>query len=167
MRLLGGIVAAALLATLLLVAALAALPDQAEIAADVYLIFLGGNALLGLVVLTGRSGDDPAKSPFAAARRPRRRAPPVVLPELDRLGRELSLGMQSAFDFHVRLRPVLQEIAEARLAARGRRLEEAEGLLGPEAWELVRPDQLPPADRHAPGADLAAVHRFVDALEKI
>jgi hypothetical protein len=166
-RLWGGIVGTALFATLLLVATLAALPDQAEVAADVYLIFLGGLALLGLVVVTGRSGDDPATSPFAAARRPRRRPPPPVLPELDRLGRELSLGTQSAFDFHVRLRPVLQEIAEARLAARGRRLEDAEGLLGPEAWELVRPDKPPPTNRHAPGADAAAVRRFVDALEKI
>jgi hypothetical protein len=166
-RLFGGIVGAALLATLLLVATLAALPDEAEVAADAYLIFLGGLALLGLVVVTGRSGDDPATSPFAAARRPRRRPPPPVLPELDRLGRELSLGTQSAFDFHVRLRPVLQEIAEARLAARGRRLEDAEGLLGPEAWELVRPDKPPPTNRHAPGADPAAVHRLVDALEKI
>jgi hypothetical protein len=166
-RLFGGIAGAAVLATLLLVAILAALPDQAEVAADVYLIFLGGLALLGLVVVTGRSGEDPAKSPFAAARQPRRRPPPPVLPELDRLGRELSLGTQSAFDFHVRLRPVLQEIAEARLAARGRRLEDAEGLLGPETWELVRPDRPAPTDRHAPGADPAAVHRFVDALEKI
>jgi hypothetical protein len=166
MRLLGGIAGAAVLATLLLVATLAVLPDQAEVAADVYLIFLGGLALLGLVVSTGRSGEDAPESPFAAVRRPRRRAP-VVLPELDRLGRELSLGTQSAFDFHVRLRPVLWEIAEARLAARGRRLEEAEGLLGPEAWELIRPDRPPPSDRHAPGADPAAVRRFVDALEKI
>lgn len=167
MRILGGLIAAALLATLFLVATLAALPHRAEVAADVYLIFLGGLALLGLVVLTGRSGDDPAKGAFAAARRPRRRAPPPVLPELDRLGRELSVGTQSAFDFHVRVRPALQEIAEARLAARGRRLEEAEGLLGPEAWELVRPDKPAPADRHAPGVDLASVHRFVDTLEKI
>ena len=166
MRLLGGIIGAAVLATLLLVAALAALPDQAEVAADVYLIFLGGLALLGLVVLTGRSGDDPARSAFAAARRPRRLAP-VVLPELERLERELSLGTQSAFDYHVRLRPVLQEIAEARLAARGRRLEDAEGLLGTEAGELVRPDRPAPSDRHGPGADPAAVRRFVDALEKI
>jgi hypothetical protein len=166
MRLLGGIAGAAVLATLLLVATLAILPDQAEVAADVYLIFLGGLALLGLVVSTGRSGEDAPESPFAAVHRPRRRAP-VVLPELDRLERELSLGTQSAFDFHVRLRPVLSEIAEARLAARGRRLEDAEGLLGPEAWELIRPDRPPPTDRHGAGADPAAVRRFVDALEKI
>jgi hypothetical protein len=165
MRLLGGIVTAAILATLVLVATLAVLPDHAEVAADVYLIFLGGLSLLGLVVLTGRSGER-AESPFDEARRTRRR-PPAMLPELDRLGRELSLGTQSAFDFHVRLRPVLREIAEARLAARGRRLEDAEELLGPDAWDLVRPDRPPPADRHAPGADSAAVRRFVDALEKI
>lgn len=166
MRLFGGIAGAAVMATLLLVATLAVLPDEAEVAADVYLIFLGGLALLGLVVLTSRSGDEAEESPFDAAHRPHRR-PPAVLPELDRLGRELSLGTQSAFDFHVRLRPILREIAEARLAARGRRLEDAEELFGPDAWELVRPDRPLPADRHAPGADAAAVRRFVDALEKI
>ena len=166
MRLLGGIAGAAVLATLLLVVTLAVVPNHAEIAADVYLIFLGALAMLGLVVLTGRSGDEASESPFTARRKPRRRSP-AVLPELDRLVRELSLGTQSAFDFHVRLRPVLREIAEARLAARGRRLDDAERLLGPEAWELVRPDRPLPADRHGPGADPAAVRRFVDALEKI
>jgi hypothetical protein len=165
MRLFGGVAGAALLATLILVATLAVVPDQAEVAADVYLLFLGGLILLALVVLTGRTGEQ-KESPFDAARSPVRVAP-AVLPELDRLGRELSLGTQSAFDFHVRLRPVLREIADARLSARGRRLEDAEELLGPEAWELIRPDRPPPDDRHAAGADPAAVRRFVDALEKI
>jgi hypothetical protein len=164
-RLFGGIAGAAVLATLILITTLAVVPDQAEVAADVYLLFLGGLILLGLVVLTGRSGEQ-RESPFDVDRRARRR-PPAVLPELDRLGRELSLGTQSAFDFHVRLRPVLREIADARLAARGRRLEDAEELLGPEAWDLIRPDRPAPDDRHAPGADPAAVRRFVDALERI
>jgi hypothetical protein len=164
-RVFGGIVGAAVLGTVILIATLAVVPDHAEVAADVYLIFLGGVILLGLVVLTGRSGEQ-RESPFDAVRRPRRRALPV-LPELDRLGRELSLGTQSAFDFHVRLRPVLREIADARLNARGRRLEDAEALLGPEAWELVRPDRPAPTDRHAAGADPEAVRRFVEALERI
>jgi hypothetical protein len=163
-RLFGGIGGAALLATLILVAVLAAVPQHAEVAADVYLLFLGGLALLGLVVLTGRTGEE-VESPFGASRRPRR--PPPVVPELERLERELSLGMQSAFDFHVRLRPVLTEIAEARLAARGNRLEDGESLLEPDAWDLIRPDRPPPTDRHAAGANPAAVRRLVDALEKI
>jgi hypothetical protein len=165
MRLFGGLASAAVLATLILVTTLAVVPDQAEVAADVYLLFLGGLSLLGLVVLTGRSGER-RESPFDTARRPRPRPQPI-LPELDRLGRELSLGTQSAFDFHVRLRPVLREIADARLSARGQRLEDAQELLGPEAWDLIRPDRPPPDDRHAPGADPAAVRRFVDALERI
>lgn len=165
MRIFGGIAGAAALGTLILIATLVVLPDHAEVAADVYLIFLGGLVLLGLVLLTGRTGEE-VESPFDAGRRPGRR-PPTVLPELDRLGRELSLGTQSAFDFHVRLRPVLREIADARLSARGRRLADAEELLGPEAWELVRPDRPPPTDRHGPGADPEAVRRFVEALERL
>lgn len=166
MRLLGGIAGAALIGALVLVAALAAAPNRAEVAVDVFLVYLGGLFLLGLVVLTGRSGDQVEDSPFDAARRPHR-PPPAGLPELDRLARELSLGTQSAFDYHFRLRPVLREIAEARLAARGRRLDEAETILGSDAWELVRPDQPPPTDRHAPGADPAALRRLVEALERI
>ena len=166
MRLFGGIGGAAVLATLILVATLAVLPHHAEVAADVYLLFLGGLILLGLVVLTGRTGTgEHVESPFDASRRPRR--PPPVLPELERLERELSLGTQSAFDYHVRLRPVLTEIAEARLAARGNRLEDGESLLEPDAWDLIRPDRPPPTDRHAAGANPAAVRRLVDALEKI
>jgi hypothetical protein len=165
-RLVGGIAGAAVMATLILIATLAVVPDHAEVAVDVYLIFLGGLILLGLVVLTARAGGAAGDSPFDAVRRPSRR-PPVSVPQLERLERELALGTQSAFDFHARLRPVLREIAEARLAARGRRLEDVEALLGADAWELVRPDRAPPADRHAPGADPEAVRRFVDALERI
>jgi hypothetical protein len=166
MRLIGGCVGAAVLGALLLVAVLAIAPQHAEVAADVYLLFAGGLVLLGLVIFTGRSGDAPGESLFDAARRPRL-APPRGLPELDRLTRELSLGTQSAFDYHFRLRPVLREIAEARLAARGLRLEDSEELFGPDAWELVRPDRPAPTDRHGPGADAAAVRQFVAALERI
>jgi hypothetical protein len=165
-RLVGGIAGAAVTGTLILVATLAVAAVRAELAVDVWLIFLGGLILLALAVLTGRSGDAHVESPFDAVRRPSRRAP-EALPELERLERELALGTQSAFDFHARLRPVLHEIAEARLAARGRRLEDAERLLGPDAWNLVRPDRPPPVDRHAAGADPEAVRRFVDALERI
>jgi hypothetical protein len=165
-RLVGGIAGAAAMATLILVATLTAVPEHAEVAVDVYLIFLGGLILLGLVVVTGRAGATVVDSPFDAARRPRRRVP-ESLPQLERLERELALGTQSAFDFHARLRPVLREIADARLAVRGRRLEDAEPLLGPDAWDLVRPDRPAPNDRHAPGADPEAVRRFVDALERI
>jgi hypothetical protein len=165
-RLLGGIIGAAVLGALVLIVTLTVAPQHAEVAADVYLIFFGGLVLLGLVVVTGRRGTSMEHSAFEDARRPRPR-PQATLPALERLTRELSLGTQSAFDYHFRFRPVLTEITDARLAARGRRLEDAETLLPPEAWDLVRPDRPAPTDRHAPGVDPAAVRRLVEALERI
>ena len=48
-----------------------------------------------------------------------------------------------------------------------RRPADAQALLGPELWELVRPDVRPPDDRTAPGVPIAAVERIVDDLERL
>jgi hypothetical protein len=166
MRLVWSIVILAVLGALVLVVALTVSPESAGGALDVFLLYLGGLTLLGLVVFTGRRGEQAGRSPFEEAKRPPR-GEPGPLPELERITRALSLGTQSAFDFHFRLQPLLREIAEARLAARGRRLEDAERMLGSDAWELVRPARGLPEDRHGPGADPAAVSRLVAELEKI
>ena len=167
MRLVWSIVLLAVLGSFVLVAALTVSPESAGGALDVFLLYLGGLALLGLVVFTGRRGGDPLEeSPFETAGRPVRQVP-GPLPELERIARALSLGTQSAFDYHFRLQPLLREITEARLAARGRRLEDAERMLGSDAWELVRPSSGLPENRHGPGADPEAVRRLVEGLEKI
>jgi hypothetical protein len=165
-RLVWSIVILAVLGSIALVAALTVSPESAGGALDVFLLYLGALILLAVVVFTGRSGDNESDSAFDQARRPLR-AEPGPLPELERITRALSLGTQSAFDFHFRLQPLLREIAEARLAARGRRLEDAERMLGSDAWELVRPARGLPEDRHGPGADPDAVRRLVEGLEKI
>jgi hypothetical protein len=54
-----------------------------------------------------------------------------------------------------------------RLAARGVRLEDAEGVLDDELWELVRSDRPPPANRHAKGIPPAELRRAVEALEAL
>jgi len=165
-RLVWGIVILAVLGGLALVAALTVSPESAGGALDVFLLYVGGLVLLGLVVFTGRRGESRDPSPFEDARRPARPAP-RPLPELERITRALSLGTQSAFDYHFRLQPLLREITETRLEARGRRLEDAERMLGSEAWELVRPPSGLPENRHGPGADPDAVRRLVEGLEKI
>jgi hypothetical protein len=165
-RLVWSIVILAVLGSIALVVALTVSPESAGGALDVFLLYLGALILLGVVVFTGRSGEEAGDSAFEQARRPLLvEAGP--LPELERITRALSLGTQSAFDFHFRLQPLLREIAEARLAARGRRLEDAERMLGSDAWELVRPARGVPEDRHGPGADPDAVRRLVEGLEKI
>jgi hypothetical protein len=82
------------------------------------------------------------------------------------------LGIARAFDFHVRLRPVLREIAIQRLSARrgvdlDTHPDAAVLALGDEAYELLRPGRLPPERRFDPGVDVDALHRVLDAIEQI
>ena len=82
------------------------------------------------------------------------------------------LSTKTAFYLHYRIRPELREIAAYRLSSRrGIDLDgepdAARRLLGPEAWELVRPDREPPADRLGPGSSLRELAAAVDALERV
>ena len=86
-------------------------------------------------------GAEPA--PLERPPRPqRRRAARIDRPALD-------LAEASAFDLHHALRPIVREIAAARLARRGisldRQPDRAQALLGAQAWELVRPDREAPS----------------------
>jgi hypothetical protein len=82
-------------------------------------------------------------------------------------------GASAAGDFHVRLRPVLADLARERLRAHGVRLdqprhrERAEALLGPAVYELVRPGVAPPEQRFAPGPSRALVEAATAALERL
>jgi hypothetical protein len=93
---------------------------------------------------------------------------PAQLVQLDRI---VEWSGASALAAHARLRPVLVEIAEVRLARRGLRLdrdvEEARRLLGPKAWELVRPDRPAPRDRAAPGILPGELDEILDALDAV
>jgi hypothetical protein len=77
----------------------------------------------------------------------------------------------SDLDAHSRLRPVLIEIAEVRLARRGLRLErdvaEVRQLLGPKAWALLRPDRPRPKDHDTPGLTQRDIEEILDALEAL
>jgi hypothetical protein len=91
--------------------------------------------------------------------------------QLVRLERIVEWSGASDLAAHARLRPVLVEIAEVRLARRGLRLdrdvEEARRLLGATAWELVRPDRPAPRDRDAPGISPHDLDEILDALEAV
>ena len=113
----------------------------------------------------------PADRPvFEEALRPRV-ATQVWPAQLVRLERVVEWSGSSALDVHTRLRPVLVEIAEARLGRRGVRLdrdeEEARRLLGPAAWELVRLDRPAPPTRDAPGIRARELDEILDALEAL
>jgi hypothetical protein len=140
-----------------------------RLAAEVGFVVLGAlGAAVGLVALAARL---PAgRRVFESGLRP-----PVKTglwpAQLVRLERIVQWSRSSELDAHNRLRPVLVEIAEVRLGRRGLRLDrdtaEARGLLGPKAWELLRPDRRPPEDRDAPGIAPRDLEEILDDLEAL
>jgi hypothetical protein len=138
---------------------------------DGYLLFVGALVLLALVHATRTATPAAEESLYERALRRRRRGG-ARPPELARIEREVVLSSMSSFDFHMRMRPLLREVAAHRLATRrGLELDtgspEVRGLLGEELWELLRPERRPPADRFAPGLPVAGLRRTLDALERI
>jgi hypothetical protein len=103
------------------------------------------------------------------APRPRRSLP--VPSQLVRIERIIERSGESSLAAHTQLRPVLAEIAKARLMRRGvdlsRDRDEAWRLLGPEVWELVRPDRPQPLDPGAPGLTPRELDAILDRLEAL
>ena len=100
------------------------------------------------------------------------RPPSASVPsQLLRIERIVERSRESGLTAHTQLRPVLSEIAAARLARQGVQLnrdhDEARRLLGPEAWELVRPDRPQPPDGRAPGLAPCELEAVVDSLEAL
>jgi hypothetical protein len=138
---------------------------------DVYLLVVGGILLLAVIrfVRAIRRMTPPSTfdAAIARARRPRARDGDAFT-----LDREIELSRMDAFHFHVRLRPVLREIAAHRLRVRygvelDREPERARELLSAEVWDVVRADRPPPTERLAPGPSLGKQRGWLDALEKL
>jgi hypothetical protein len=155
-----------LFATALLLVMLGIRPVATSTLVAAYVLVL---AAIGLGSLTRIIAGEPdvRASPFerALSREP---APPNRPPELVRVEREITLGVSTAGHLHLRLLPLLREVASARL---GFDLELRPALarerLGERTWMLLRPDRPEPADRHAPGASIADVRAVVDTLESV
>ncbi len=128
-----------------------------------------GLALLLLVSSARNAAPRQARSAFEAALRAR---PPGDLPpsQLATIERRVELGIARAADLHFHLRPMLREIAAARLAARhGSDIDgpQARAVLGEEVWEVVRADRPPPEERFAPGIPPAELDRILERLERL
>jgi hypothetical protein len=157
--------ALAVLATVALAVLLVLGPISAALAVRVYVLALTALVLAGALAALPARG----RSAFDAALRrpPRQQTRP---PQLERMERAVTLGVGGTYDFHARLRPLLREIAAARLAtARGVELDTDAGRapLGEDAWELLRPDRPPPEDRFARGVDEQRLRRLVAILEDL
>lgn len=91
--------------------------------------------------------------------------------QLESVARALDLAETSSFDLHNTLRPIVREIAAARLARHGvsleRQPERARALLGAQAWDLVRPDREAPARGSGRGCSRDELRAIVDSLEAI
>jgi hypothetical protein len=161
-------VSGALLATLALAFARAFAPGRHELELDVYVLILGGMAVLAVASWVREAVPHGVQSALedALVRTPEE---PARIAELDRLEREIYMGAARAFDLHYRLRPVIREIASGRLAQRGLELDSGSpavrAALGDELWELVRPDLEPTGDRQAEGPGVEYVRARIDALE--
>jgi hypothetical protein len=128
------------------------------IAAGALLAMLAGRSLWHAPAPTKAHGRAGAAQPLPA--------------ELERVQRLID-GAALAGELHRGLRPLLMEIADARLRRRGARLGERAGqerarqLLGEQLWELVAPDRPPPEDRLARGLSRAQLERIVATLEEL
>jgi hypothetical protein len=160
----------AILATIGFFIARALLPGREELVLDIYVLTLGGIALAALSPALGKVAPREDKSLLEEALKPER-PEPVRIAELDSLEREVALAASRDFDVHFRLRPVLREIAGARLERRGARLDSesprVRELLGDELWALTAADREPSAHREAPGVPLEDLERTVDRLERL
>ena len=161
-------VVAAAVAIVGLAIALVMRPGDSGLAAEAFVLFVGALGM-GLLAQAVAHLFPTTPSKIEAAARPRRKD--KRLAGLEKIERELEMATQSAFDTHYRLRPLLRELAATRLARRGIELDTPGGrapeLLGPDLWEIVRPDLVRPAEHHAAGARLATIERAVTSLEQL
>jgi hypothetical protein len=91
--------------------------------------------------------------------------------EIYRIGLSIASGTQ--WSIHVRLRPLAQRIASARLSYRHgidleREPQRAEAMLqGTRTWELIRPDRQPPEDDAARGWREPELKKLLEELEDL
>jgi hypothetical protein len=138
--------------------------------ADVYFLVVGGVLLLALYRAARILQPERPRSAFDAALAQMRAGPPR--PADLGLERDVELSRLNAFHYHVRMRPVLQQIAWQRLRSRfgvdlHREPERARELVPSRAWQEVRPDRPPPEDRLGPGPSIAEQREVLDELERL
>jgi hypothetical protein len=163
-----GVVLVAATAALIVALFLSGVPHEAALYAYVLLLVAVAVAALEARIASAFPATPTFRPPVA-----RRREPDAGVPQLDQLMLRLGGGTPNAFDLHNRVRPLVQEIAAARLARHhGLELasqpERAHTLVGARTWELVRPGREPPTDVwNARGWSEVELNELVDELEAI
>lgn len=155
----------ALGATAVLAAVLVLRLVRAGLAEEVFVLALGAATLIALVAAT--RGEKAQPSVFERALRPPPPPRPTRPLELERLEREVTLGISNALHLRQKLLPLLREVATQRLAdRRGTALTQAS--VSADAWELLRPEG-PDGfrDRHGRGLPIERLEALTDELERI
>ena len=141
-------------------------PGAPGLTVEIYLFVM---AALVLVAVLLRVADAlPRAEPVPLEQPPRSQR----VGQLESVERALERAEASSFDLHNALRPIVSEIAAARLARHGvsleRQPERARALLGAQTWELVRADREAPARGAGRGgcsrAELQAIVGSLEAL---
>jgi hypothetical protein len=144
---------------------IAVLVSPGALTVEIYLFV--ATALVLVVVLLGVTNALPRAEPTPVEPPPRSQR----VGQLESVARALDLAEVSSFDLHNVLRPIVREVAAARLARHGvsldRQPERARVLLGAQAWELVRPEREAPAGRGRGGCSRDELREIVGALEAI
>jgi len=155
------------MATLALAVLLAVRPLPADRIAAGYVLALAAIGLAALTASLSNATSEQSASQFdRMLTRPAEQ--PSRPPELVRIEREITLGAASAGHLHMRLLPLLREVASTKLGVDLElRPERAKTLLGDDAWKLLRPDRPPPEDRTAQGLPLRRIRALVDTLERL
>ena len=145
-------------------------PGRKELELDIFVLVLGG---LGLMVLASelRRLAPPAEGSLVEEALQPEPVEERPIADLLRLERELSMAAARQFDLHYRLRPILRDIASARLEQRGLDIDsgrpQIKELLGDELYELTIAEREPPANRLAPGPGVDGLDRTIGRLERL
>jgi hypothetical protein len=171
MRRLVGILGVLALPTVVYVVAVLLAPGRASLITHIYLVVVAGGGLAVLAVALARSLRPTGPPAFEQGLR-RRPQPVARVNQLERLEREVTLGLENAWDLHNRLCPTVRETAAGLLRDRRgidleRQPERTAALVGPDAWELIRPDRPAPERRHDPGVSAGSLDRALTALEQL
>ena len=164
----GGALRALIAPTAALLVISAFIPGRLSLAVRIYGLFVCAVALALALGLLRRA------YPRSRPLHPRRRKPVSRRrpPSLARIEHEAALGVAGSFDLHFRLVPRIRAIASGLLASR-RGIsadvapDTARSIVGPETWDLVRPDRPSPEDRLARGLPISELRRVVESLEKV